>query len=352
MLLVFSTAQSFSQIKFTEVTNESEWDQVTAKASEAGKPIFLDVYATWCGPCKYLEKNVYTNPDLGDYYNDKYINAKMDGETDFGAVFASEHQLQAYPTMFFLTADAGLITKIVGVREAGPLQEIGKTVVENSDKMAYYSENFSKNNLSLEELQKYQAILTTLGQDDKAAEVGAAILPSLTEEDIMDPKYKDIILAASPDLDSKVFKVLKANKAKFEETWSKEELNQLFGSIFNHTLSEAIAAKDITLRDRIISELLPVYLDKPEDIRSGAFITNKIYFANTDQWKKYAGLVNEQYNSEHKGDDTFLYSQAYEIASNYSFSQDALGYALAWVNQALEIKDHSTMFFWQPISMP
>ncbi|HYW94858.1 MAG TPA: thioredoxin family protein [Bacteroidales bacterium] len=340
MFLVFSSETSFSQIKFSEITNESEWNQLTEQAQKAGKPIFLDVYATWCGPCKYLEKNVYTNPELGTYFNDNYINAKMDGETDFGSTFARSHQLEAYPTMFFLTPASDVIAKIVGVREAGPLEEIGKTVVENSGKLAYYDENFSKNKLSLDELQKYQSILVTLGQDDKAAEVGAAILPSLSEEDIMNPQYKDIILAATPDIDSKVFKVLKANKSRLEQTWSKEELNQLFGSIFNRTLSEAIADRDTVLRDRIINELLPVYLESQEDINSGALVTRKIYLANTGQWKKYADLVNNEYIASHKGDSKFLYSEAYEVASNYSYSEDAIGYALAWVNQALEL-DHS-----------
>jgi thiol-disulfide isomerase/thioredoxin len=338
ILIGFSILRVDAQIQFTEVTSAADWADLTEKAQNAGKLIFLDVYATWCGPCKYLEKNVYTNPDLGTYFNEKYINAKMDGETDFGSVFAREHQLEAYPTMYFLTGNASLIAKIVGVREAGPLQDIGKTVVENADNMAYYAENFPKKSLSLEELQNYQAILTTLGQKDKAAEVGAAILPSLTEEDILNPAYKDIVLAASPDLDSKVFNVLKSNKARLEESWSKEELNQLFGTIFNRTLSEAISSRNTALRDRIISELLPVYMDNQKDIDAGAFITRKIYFANTDQWKAYGDLVNQVYEESHNGDDTWLYSEAYEIANNYGYSEDAMNYSLTLVNRALELK--------------
>ncbi len=337
LLLAFSTGTSNAQIEFTEVKTASDWEQITAEAQKSGKLIFLDVYATWCGPCKYLEKNVYTNPTLGTYYNANYISAKMDGETDFGATFARAHQLEAYPTMFFLDGKAGQIAKIVGVREAEPLKEIGKTIVENSEKIAYYAENFPTEKLSLSELQNYQAILSTLGQDEKAAEVGAAILPSLTEEDILNPAYKDIILAASPDLDSKVFQILKNNRSKLEENWTKVELNQLFGMIFNHTLSEAIANKDPKLMERIIAELLPVYLDSPEDIKSGAYITQKIFFANTDQWKKYSDLVLKEYTESHQGDDKFLYSEVSEIAKNYSYSDEALEWAKVWINKALEI---------------
>lgn len=336
MLLMVMGKNSFGQIEFTEVKTSEDWNKVTEKAKKLNKPIFLDVYATWCGPCKYLEKNVYTNPQLGEYYNAQFVNAKMDGETEFGSVFAQQHHLQAYPTMFFLTPDAQVITQIVGVREADPLKEIGKTVIDNSDKLSYYAANFSTGKLSMEELEKYQSILKTLGQDEKAAEVGASILPSLSEEQILKPENKDILLAASPDIDSKVFKTLKEHKAEFEANWSQEELNQLFGGIFNQTLREAIENKDEQLRDRIISELLPVYLSTPEDIASGTFITKKIYLANTDQWNKYGDLVLSTYKDKYKDDSKFLYTEAYELANNYSYSDDAMGYALSWINQSLD----------------
>ena len=46
--------------------------------------IFLDAYASWCGPCKMLQKNVFTKKAVGDFYNSKFINVKMDMEKGEG----------------------------------------------------------------------------------------------------------------------------------------------------------------------------------------------------------------------------------------------------------------------------
>jgi thiol:disulfide interchange protein len=34
------------------------WAQVKEKAKAENKYIFMDCYATWCGPCKAMDKNV------------------------------------------------------------------------------------------------------------------------------------------------------------------------------------------------------------------------------------------------------------------------------------------------------
>ena len=57
--------QGFGQIEFREIVKEEEWNAAMEDAREDEKLVFLDIYATWCGPCKYLEKNVYTDEGLG-----------------------------------------------------------------------------------------------------------------------------------------------------------------------------------------------------------------------------------------------------------------------------------------------
>jgi thiol:disulfide interchange protein len=43
------------------------------EAQKQKRPIFVDVYAEWCGPCKMLERNTFPNPDLGAYVAKYYI---------------------------------------------------------------------------------------------------------------------------------------------------------------------------------------------------------------------------------------------------------------------------------------
>jgi thiol:disulfide interchange protein len=38
--------------------NNLSWEQVKEKAKAENKYIFVDCYATWCGPCKAMDKEV------------------------------------------------------------------------------------------------------------------------------------------------------------------------------------------------------------------------------------------------------------------------------------------------------
>jgi thioredoxin-related protein len=53
------------------------WQEIKEKAKKENKYIFLDCYATWCGPCKRMDKEVYITNDVGSFFNDKFISVKV-----------------------------------------------------------------------------------------------------------------------------------------------------------------------------------------------------------------------------------------------------------------------------------
>jgi thiol-disulfide isomerase/thioredoxin len=329
---------TYSQIKFTEVKDSSDWRELLQQASADEKLIFLDIYATWCGPCKYIDQNVYPQPEVGDVFNKYYYNVKIDGESQFGRSLVQKFGLTAYPTMYFLSSKEDVITRIVGVREAPELSNLGNAVALNAEKLKDYFLKYKDGNLSAEELMDYHTLLVSIEELEKAAEISAQILPSLSDEDILDPKFKDIILNSSFGMDSKVYKLLKENKSAFEENWSDEELAGLFAGIYNVVLTEAIINKDGDVVEKIVHEFLPVYLaDNPQDIKDAVYVTRKLYFANTENWTDFINTVNHEFETNHADDPAFLYGEAYEVASEYNSSQEALGAALGWMKQALNL---------------
>ena len=44
----------------------------------------MDCYNSWCGPCKMLAKEVFTDPDVAAFFNEKFVNAKVDMEKGEG----------------------------------------------------------------------------------------------------------------------------------------------------------------------------------------------------------------------------------------------------------------------------
>ena len=54
-------AQSDSLYKGIRFEKGLSWQQMLDKAKVEGKYVFVDCYATWCLPCKWMDKNIYTS---------------------------------------------------------------------------------------------------------------------------------------------------------------------------------------------------------------------------------------------------------------------------------------------------
>ena len=74
VIFSISTILCFSQgIEFFH----GNWEEVMEKAVNEDKMVFVDAYTTWCGPCKKMSKQVFPDGKVGTYFNDNFINVKM-----------------------------------------------------------------------------------------------------------------------------------------------------------------------------------------------------------------------------------------------------------------------------------
>lgn len=89
-------------------------NELRAEATSAKKLIFVDVYTTWCGPCKVMAADIFPQPVVGNYMNATFVNAKFDAEKGEGIEIAAKYEVKAYPTMLILDAQGKEVGRIVG----------------------------------------------------------------------------------------------------------------------------------------------------------------------------------------------------------------------------------------------
>lgn len=111
-------------IKFFEGT----WDEALQLAKKENKLIFLDVYATWCGPCKRLSAQTFPDPEVGKYYNERFINVKVDGEKGEGLTLRQRYGVRGYPTLLFINHKGEVVHKTAGFRDPQRFIDLGKSV--------------------------------------------------------------------------------------------------------------------------------------------------------------------------------------------------------------------------------
>jgi thiol:disulfide interchange protein len=79
------------------------------------KPLMVDFFATWCGWCKKLDKDVYTNAEVLEL-SKEFVCVKVD--TDKNSKDTEKYVIQGLPTVAFLNADGTIIDKLVGYTAA------------------------------------------------------------------------------------------------------------------------------------------------------------------------------------------------------------------------------------------
>lgn len=106
------------------------WKEVLEKARKEDKLIFLDIYATWCGPCKRLKSNTFSNGRVGKYFNSTFINVSLDGETGDGEILANQYRINGYPSLLFIDKDGNIVTRDEGYLDADELIRLGRSAVK------------------------------------------------------------------------------------------------------------------------------------------------------------------------------------------------------------------------------
>lgn len=103
--------------------------EAIARAKAENKFVFLDAYASWCGPCKAMEANVFPNEALAEYFNEHFISIRIDMEKGEGPNLARKYtSIDGYPSLLFLNNEGHVIKTLLGSRKAEELLAEAKLV--------------------------------------------------------------------------------------------------------------------------------------------------------------------------------------------------------------------------------
>ena len=147
--------------------NWMSFEEAIAAQSKEPRKIMIDMFTTWCGPCRMLDKNTFQNKDVAAYVNQNYYAVKFNAEGDGDITFKdqtfsnpnydplkkrgrnSQHQLaasfgvNAYPTVLFLDEKADLLLPVKGYHAPKQLEIYLKVFGTNAYKKITSKEDFT-----------------------------------------------------------------------------------------------------------------------------------------------------------------------------------------------------------------
>ena len=89
LLVVPATLLSFRPPK-KEKINWLNLSELAIAYNKQPKPIIIDVYTSWCGWCKVMDKETYGNDNVANYINENYYAVKFDAESKDSVVYAGK----------------------------------------------------------------------------------------------------------------------------------------------------------------------------------------------------------------------------------------------------------------------
>ncbi|KPM47165.1 thioredoxin family protein [Jiulongibacter sediminis] len=111
---LYSSTKESTGIKFYQAS-EYSFEQIQEIAQKDNKLIFVDFWASWCGPCRQMERDVFSNEQVAKRFNESFINYKVDVDQSPGKEMRQQYRIYSLPTTVFFKPDGELIVRLEGM---------------------------------------------------------------------------------------------------------------------------------------------------------------------------------------------------------------------------------------------
>ena len=169
------------------------FQEVLDKAKETGRLLFIDCYTSWCGPCKYLAREVFTNNEVADYFNAHFISWQVDCEKGEGIELRQRFNVSAYPTLLFVNGEGKLMGKFMGASEPSVFLEKVKECLDPKTSLSEKERRYQAGERGCDFLLDLIASYKEIREDKKAAQLSNELLASLGEEKLLSKEMWDVI---------------------------------------------------------------------------------------------------------------------------------------------------------------
>jgi thiol-disulfide isomerase/thioredoxin len=328
--LLFSQLVSAQGIEFFEGT----WKEAIAEAQKEDKIVFVDSYAQWCGPCKKMAKNVFTQSEVGDFFNANFINLKLDMEQADGRTFGAKYPVSAYPTLFFLDSQGNILKKITGGQQAEALINYGELAIKSYDKSEAFEILYNEGKRDYKLMVDYVRELNKV--DKPSAKISNEYLES--NPDINKNEKAAFLMQAVTEADSKMYDQLIDLRSEAIATSSEEAYAEKINSATMKTVQKAVEYDYKDLVEEAIVQYEKAEIGDKKKFQSEAYLEYYALSGNYTEWKKLSQSYLKKYG---KKDIESYPSHLQTIKTTFYHNEDATQYAIDIYKELIK-KDDST----------
>jgi len=327
VILTFNVYGQDSAINF----DDGNWSSILAKAKAQDKLIFVDAYAVWCGPCKKMSNEVFPDNEVGAYYNDKFINVKMDMERGEGIKVGSTYGVAAYPTLLFINGDGELVHKGLGYHEKSEFLGLGEAASDPSSQLVSLENKYAEGDRDPQLLKNLTKAAQNAGNNN-FSQYAQDFLE--TQEDWSTKDNMKFIISYVTDVSSKSYQYILENRTAFIREYGKANVDLQIGRAINNEIYKGEGSSlSLDKIDALYKEGLP---DKAGSMSSQFRIK---YYERAGDGAKYAEATNDYFTNYPPTNWQEYNAIAWTYFENYD-DKVLLNRALEWGKQSIAIESN------------
>lgn len=345
--LIMTSPCSGQGINFTT----KPWSEVLAQAKLENKTIFVDVYTKSCVPCKRMDKTVFSNSNVGKFFNDSLISYKLDANNAEQNKIIQNINIPAYPTLLYFSPAGKLCYYSTGFADTtGLIKEATIALNESRSKksIAVWEEEYKHNKTDTAFLLKYINKRFNSGlPNGKLIEEYLNLLP---QDKLYDPNTITLLNNNASNLlhNGKTYEVgTNCREKMLNQNEYGDLIDVLLMGYGMNILESAVLSKD----ENKLKLIYPLAADiRNPGMQSPDFVSDikRTYFEQTGDYKKLINLtevyVNDHvYNIEKSLLLTDTISAIFSLDRsalkffNYADEKTQIKKALAWSEKSISL---------------
>ncbi|MGE5457192.1 MAG: thioredoxin family protein [Methanococcaceae archaeon] len=339
LILVVFFLSLFVNMKAQEVQeekgikfNHDNWASIVSTAKATNKLIFLDAFASWCGPCKWMAKNVFTNDTVAEFFKKNFVCAKIDMEKGEGIEIAKKFGVRAYPTFMFIDGNEQLVHRICGSMPAANFIKQAEDALNPEKQLLTFKKKFESGKPDAQSALSYFSLLrdACMGMDQEVA----SYLKTQKEKELTSKDNWNIMEAFLTDANSREFKYIIKQKKDFAKLYTAEKVNAKIKEVYSAGLINAVRKNDTKTYESLIKAVKKMGNPEAGSIIAAAELRK---FASKKDWKNYVKTADQYFGKYGKNEYMAMNESAWAVYKNSEDKTD-LEKAAKWAKKSIELK--------------